>query len=60
MDISTIVVIVVLTALSLGAIAWMEIHSRKSGAKGRRRDGKSAELNETETSSLMSVRSAIA
>ena len=40
MDISAIVVILVLTALSLGAIVWMEIHSRRSGAKGRRRDGK--------------------
>ena len=28
MDISAIIVILVLTALSLGALVWMEIHSR--------------------------------
>lgn len=28
MDLSTIIVVVVGTALSLGAIVWMEIHSR--------------------------------
>jgi len=36
MDISTIIVIVALTALAFGAIVWMEIHSRKANSKEQR------------------------
>ena len=30
MDVSAIIVILVLTALALGAIVWMEMHSRRT------------------------------
>lgn len=46
MDISAIVVVLVLTALALAAIVWMEIHSRKTSSKERRRDAEGSELNE--------------
>ncbi len=34
MDISTVVVVLVMIALSIGAIAWMEIHSRRDRVTG--------------------------
>jgi hypothetical protein len=46
MDISAVVVVVVLIVLSLGAIVWMEIHSRKTSSKEYHRDAKRSELNE--------------
>lgn len=46
MDISAIVVILVLTALSLGAIAWMELHSRKNSSETRDHNTKSPQLKE--------------
>jgi hypothetical protein len=41
MDISAIVVVLVLTALSFGAIVWMEIYSGKTSSKEPRGDAKS-------------------
>ena len=46
MDISAIIVVLVLTALSLSGVMWLEIHSRKNAAKARNRDGSNPELNE--------------
>lgn len=46
MDISTIVVVILLMALSLGAIFWMEIHSRKTSSRDLSRDAKNIGLNE--------------
>ena len=46
MDISAIIVIVVLLALSLGAIVWMEIHSRKAGSREPRLNRSDVGLNE--------------
>lgn len=34
MDISAVVVVIILSALFLGAIIWMEIRSRKNRSKG--------------------------
>ncbi len=48
MDISAIVVVLVLTALALAAIIWMEIHSRKTSSKESSSDAKSLGSNETE------------
>ena len=48
MDISTVVVVLVLIALSFGAIIWMEIHSRKTSSKELRHDAKSSVSNEME------------
>ena len=45
MDISAIVVVLLLTALSLGFIVWLEIHSRKTGSKEPRRVATNPELN---------------
>jgi len=46
MDISAIVIVLVLTALFLCAILWMEIHSRKTGSKEHDRDSTNPGLNE--------------
>jgi hypothetical protein len=60
MDISTVVVVITLIALSLGAVTWMEIHSRKNSSKKRGRDSKRIELREKgmalEYSPLLSLR----
>lgn len=59
MDISAIVVVLVLTALALAAIIWMEIHSRKTSSNESSSDAKSFGSNETEIlaqdSSLLSL-----
>ena len=39
MDLSAIVVILVLTALAIGAIIWMEIHSRRAQSDDASNDG---------------------
>lgn len=49
MDISAIVVVLVLTVLALGAIAWMEIHSRKTSSNEWTRGAKSSELDAEQT-----------
>lgn len=43
MDITTVVVVLVLIALSLGAIIWMEIHSRKTSSKEVRLDAEDSQ-----------------
>ena len=48
MDISTVVVVLVLIALSFGALTWMEIHSRKTGSEERRDHAKNSESNKME------------
>jgi len=46
MDISVIVVVLLLTALFLGAVIWMEIHSRKTSSREPGRDATTTGLNE--------------
>jgi hypothetical protein len=46
MDISAVVVVIILTALFLSALVWMEIHSRKNSSRERPRDAKSSGINE--------------
>ena len=46
MDISAIIVVIILTALFLGALVWMEIHARKNSSVERPRGAKSSEVNE--------------
>lgn len=46
MDISTTVVVLVLTATFLAGVVWMEIHSRRTGSKERRRNATRSELGE--------------
>src|SRR5688572_9540808 len=48
MNISTVVVVLVLIALSLGAIICMEIHSRKTSSKEHGQNAKSSESGEKE------------
>jgi Flp pilus assembly protein TadB len=45
MDISAVVVVIILTALFLGAIVWMEMHSRKRRSIERLREARSSEIN---------------
>ena len=48
MDISTVVAVLVLIALFLGAVVWMEVQSRKTGSKEGHRDAKNPDLSEME------------
>jgi hypothetical protein len=48
MDIGTVVVVLMLIVLFFGGAVWMEIHSRKTGSKGRFRERNRLESNETE------------
>jgi len=46
MDIGAVVVVLVLMALSLAAVMWMEINAGKTGYEQRSRDGTTLGLNE--------------
>jgi regulator of nucleoside diphosphate kinase len=48
MDIGTVLVVVLLIVLSLGAIIWMEIHSPKSNSNEHRHDSRASESNNME------------
>lgn len=50
MDIATVVVVLVLIALSLGAIIWMEIHSRKTSSKELRSVARNSEIASNKSS----------
>jgi len=54
MDISTVVVVLILIALFLGGVIWLEIQSRKTRPKEGRLDAKNAELSEMEVAGLYS------
>jgi CHASE3 domain sensor protein len=46
MDLSTIVVVILLMVLAAGAVLWMEIHSRRTGADKHERNTTNVALNE--------------
>jgi hypothetical protein len=54
MNIGTVVVVLILIALFLGGVIWMEIHSRKTGPKERRNDPKNSAPSEMEIAALYS------
>lgn len=50
MDVSAIIVILVLTALALGAIVWMEMHSRRAQLETASTDESSPEIEGRDSS----------
>ena len=46
MDISTIVVVILLMVFAAGAILWMEIQSRRTGADEHERNTTNVDLNQ--------------